>query len=206
MLVQSEFALASHDAPATTGTYLMVVGATVLVACTMPLLIQFGAAQSAYVRVDGQCSDYARGLIWAALIAVSIAVWPVRHSMKFPLLWAWLFRAFVTLFVALPFFHHYSSLDSYLYFDGRTTFPDLNHLGFEYGSQNVIALVWIVNQVIPDSFHAMNLTFAVFSLVGVYCFWMASEGFLGFPSRPIFYLLMLEPSLTFWTASTAKNR
>ena len=197
--------MAPHDAPATTGTHLVAVGATVLVACTMPLLVQFGAAQSAYVRVDGQWSDYAKGLIWAALIAVSIAFWPVRHSMKFPLLWAWLFRAFVTLFVSLPFFYHYSSLDLYLYFGGRTTLPDLNHLGFEHGTQNIIALVWMVDHVIPDSFHAMNLTFALFSLGGVYCFWMASEGFLGFSSRTIFYLLMLEPSLTFWTASTGKE-
>jgi hypothetical protein len=201
----ANFAMPSHDAPAAASTHLVVAGVAVLVACAMPILIQFGAAQSAYVRVDGHWSDYAMGLIWAALIAVTIAFWPVRHSMKVPLLWAWLLRAFVALFVSLPFFYHYSSLDLYLYFGERTTLPDLSQLGFEYGTQNIIALVWMVNRLIPDSFHAMNVTFAVFSLIGVYCFWMASEQFLGFSSRPVFYLLMLEPSLTFWTASLGKE-
>ena len=199
------FTMASHDAFAMTIAYPLVVGASVLAACMMPLLIQFGAAQSAYMRVDGQWSDYAKGMIWAVLIALTIVFWPARRVMKMPLLWAWLFRAFVALIVSLPFYHHYSSLDPYLYFGSRTTFPDLNHVGFEYGTQNIIALVWIVNRVIPDSFHAMNLTFALFSLMGMYCFFMASEAFLRFSSRPIFYLLMLEPSLTFWTASVGKE-
>jgi hypothetical protein len=206
MLDQSaESAMPSHEAPAVTSVHLVVAGAAVLVASTMPILVQFGAAQSAYVRVDGQWSDYAMGLIWAALIGVTIAFWPVRHSMKLPLLWAWLFRAFVALFVSLPFFYHYTSLDLYFYFGERTTLPDWNQLGFEYGTQNIIALVWMVNRLIPDSFHALNVTFALFSLIGVYCFWMASEQFLGYSSRPIFYLLMLEPSLTFWTASLGKE-
>ena len=201
----ADSAIPSHEAPVAIGSHLVVAGVALLMACTMPVLVQFGAAQSAYVRVDGQWSDYAMGLMWAALIAVSIVFWPVRHSMKMPLLWAWLLRAFIALFVSLLFFYHYASLDLYSYFGERTTLPDLSQLGFEYGTKNLIALVWMVNRLIPDSFHAMNVTFALFSLIGVYCFWMASEQFLGFSSRPVFYLLMLEPSLTFWTASLGKE-
>ncbi len=176
-----------------------------LIACAMPVLIKAGGAQSAYVPIDERWSDYAMGVVWAALIAGTVAFWPVRPSMKVPLLWAWLFRAFVTLVVALPFFHHYSTLDSYSYFAGRTNPPDLHELGFGYGTQNISALVWMVSCVIPDSFHAMNLTFALLSLLGVYWFWMASEAFLGRSRLSIFYLLTLEPSLTFWTASLGKE-
>lgn len=184
---------------------LWLIGAMLIAACLMPYLIRLGGSQSVYVRVHGHSVDYAKGLIWAAMITITIPFWPVRCAMKMPLLWAWVFRTFVALIVALPFYHHYDSLDPYLYFGSRTTFPDLHHLGFENGTQNILALVWVVNHAVPDSFHAMNLTFALFSLIGMYCFFMASEAFLGYSNRLIFYLLMFEPSLTFWTVGVGKE-
>src|SRR5271157_4105693 len=130
------YTIASPDTRDITSLNLTVLGAAVLFACAMPCIIEFGSTRSEYVRVDGQWSDYAIGVIWAALIACTIAWWPVRRSMKLPLLWAWMFRAFVTLFVSLQFFYHYPSLDSYFYFGGRSTWPDLSSLGFGYGTQN----------------------------------------------------------------------
>ncbi len=198
-------ALTSRDGRAMSLAGGGLVGVALLAACGVPYLIQWGAAQSVYVRASGQTLDYAEGMIWAALVAFTIPFWPVRGTMKMPLLWAWLFRALVALVVALPFYHHYDSLDPYLYFGSRGTLPDLHQIGFEYGTQNIIALVWLINRVIPDSFHAMNLSFALLSMVGMYWFYIASEAFLGFSSRWIFYLLMFEPSLTFWTAGVGKE-
>ncbi len=198
-------AMLSHPDPAGTSMRLMMAGATVLVAAAIPFVVRFGATQSVYMRPDGHTLDYAVGLLWAALIAFSVPFWPVRNSMKFALLWAWLLRVFITLCISLAVFSHYSWLDSYRYFGDRGIPPALNHLGFAYGTQNIIAMTWMVNQFIPDSFHATNVTFALFSLIGVYWFWIASEAFLGFSKRTIFWLLVMEPSLTFWTASLGKE-
>jgi hypothetical protein len=184
---------------------LVILGAALALALATPALIQFGAAQSAYVRADNQSTDYTVGLLCAALIAISIGSWPIRRSMKVPMLWAWLFRTAVAMFLSLFYFHAYPSLDLYSYFATRTAVPGWSQLGFGAGTLNIAALVWAIHKVIPDSFYAMNLIFTLLSLIGVYCFWVASEAFLGYASRRFFYLLMLEPSLTFWTASMGKD-
>ena len=183
----------------------MMATAAVVFALAIPRLIEFGAADILYARADGGATDVAIGMLWAALIAISIPLWPVRRSMRMALLWAWLLRISLIFLVSMPYFHHYSFLDLFWYFDCRTIVPNWSNLGFGHGTENLIALVWMLARVVPDSFTALNVSFAAIALIGMYWFWMASESFLGYPSRAIFYLLMAEPSLMFWTGMIGKE-
>ena len=183
----------------------MAMGATTIVlASALPMLIRFGAAESYQTRAGAQASDYATGLIWAALIAASILIWPVRRAMKMPLLAAWLFRVFIAMFASLPYFEHYY-VDAYLYFANRNVTGSLWEIGAGNGTRNLTMFMELMRRFSPDSFHAMNLNFAMLGLVGVYLFYKASEAFLGFSNVWIFYLLAFEPSLTFWTSSIGKE-
>ena len=181
------------------------VAIALIVAFATPWVIQLGAAQSFQTRPDFHLADYAKGWIWAAVLSASILVWPIRPSMKLPILWAWLFRVSVALVGSIFYFNHYGSLDAYGYFAARNTTLVLSDIGVFSGTQVIIGFVALLRRIVPDSFHAMNLTFAMIGMAGVYLFWRASEAFLGYSSLAIFYLLMMEPSLTFWTAGLGKD-
>jgi hypothetical protein len=131
-------------------------------------------------------------------------MWPVRRSMKMPLLAAWLFRVFIAMVASLAYFQHYS-IDAYLYFANRNLGASLWQIGAGNGTRNLTMLLELLRRFSPDSFHAMNLNFAMLGLVGIYLFYKASEAFLGVSNVWIFYLLAFEPSLTFWTSSIGKE-
>jgi hypothetical protein len=195
------------DAARSRNHVVIAIGATIAMialASAMPVLIQFGAAESFQTRPGAQASDYALGLIWAALLGVSILIWPVRRAMKMPLLAAWLFRVFIAMFASLAYFQHYS-IDAYLYFATRNVSGSLWQIGSGNGTRNLTMLCELLRRFSPDSFHAMNLNFAMLGLLGIYLFYQASEAFLGVSNVWIFYLLAFEPSLTFWTSSIGKE-
>lgn len=124
--------------------------------------------------------------------------------MKMPLLGAWLFRVLVAMFASLAYFQHYS-VDAYNYFADSRFGGVLARLGFDDGTRNLTALCALMRRFSPDSFHAMNLSFAMLGLIGIYLFFKASEAFLGVSNVWVFYLLAFEPSLTFWTSSIGKE-
>lgn len=150
--------------------------------------------------------DYAIGLLWSIALGASILFWPVPARDKPALLIIWLIKVLVALGFMLVFEAYYSTLDSYYYFDTPRQ-PDFVWTGFQItdGTGNILRLVWLHYQLIPESYHALKVSFAMISLVAIYIFYRAAVIFIKKEEISILYVLALFPSILFWTSIIGKE-
>ena len=150
--------------------------------------------------------DYTIGLLWSIALGASILIWPVPTKDKPALLSLWLIKLLVTLGFMLVFESYYSSLDSYYYFDTPRQ-PNFNWTEFKStdGTGNILRLVWLHYQFMPQSYHALKVTFAMIGLVAIYLFYRSAVLFLKREEISILYLLALFPSILFWTSIIGKE-
>lgn len=150
--------------------------------------------------------DYTIGLLWSIALGVSILFWPIPTKDKSALLSLWLVKILVSLGFMLVFEAYYSTLDSYYYFEAPRQ-PSFNWSGFEItdGTGNILRLAWLFYQVMPESYHALKVSFAMIGLVAIYVFYRAAVIFLKREQRSILYLLALFPSILFWTSIIGKE-
>ncbi|AFZ20907.1 hypothetical protein [Allocoleopsis franciscana] len=150
--------------------------------------------------------DYTIGLLWSITLGASILVWPIPNKDKPALLSLWLVKSLVTLGFMLVFEAYYSTLDSYYYFDTPRQ-PDFIWTGFKItdGTGNILRLVWLHNQLLPQSYHALKVSFAMTGLVAIYIFYRAVVIFLKREEISILYVLALFPSILFWTSIIGKE-
>lgn len=150
-------------------------------------------------------ADYLFGLVWAVALGVSLLFWPVPQRDKIPLLVLWAAKSFVTLGFMLLYEWNYS-LDAYGYF-AISTLPQapFEAVGWGAGTANVGALSWIHNYVLPDSYHALKVSFAMLGLVAIYLFYRGGVMFLGREEPRLLYLLGLFPSILFWSSILGKD-
>jgi hypothetical protein len=149
--------------------------------------------------------DYLVGLLWATLLAVSVAIWPVPSQDKRALLVLWLAKVFVTLGAMLAYEWHYD-LDAYGYY-WRSTLPGFPLLSSTWttGTAIVQQFGWVHARVLPDSYHAMKVTFALVGLIAVYLIYRGATRYLGREDVRILYLLGLFPSVLFWSSILGKE-
>jgi len=160
-----------------------------------------------FIPTDNAATDYASAVIMAALIGAGISLWPFPREEKSDLLLLWLLRCGTTLGFMLLYENNYG-LDAYAYFaDAREPSYDWASLGFGRGTENIGAIVWYLNHLIPlpDSFHALKVVFSFFGFIAVYIFYSSLVYYLG--SRPRWLLLALGgfPSLIFWSSILGKD-
>lgn len=150
--------------------------------------------------------DYTIGLLWSIVLGASILIWPVPTKDKAALLSIWLVKSIVALGLMLVFEAYYSSLDSYFYFDAPRQ-PDFNWTNFTItnGTGNILRLVWLHYQLLPESYHALKVSFSMTGLVAIYIFYRAVVIFLKREKIEIFYGLALFPSILFWTSIIGKE-
>ncbi|HEX6249793.1 MAG TPA: hypothetical protein VFZ56_00005, partial [Gemmatimonadaceae bacterium] len=158
-----------------------------------------------YIPQDRIEFDYLFGLIWATAIALSIRFWPVRDADKRALVIVWLAKVFVTLGAMLVYEWNYE-LDAYGYY-GRSIMPGLPPAGTAWsaGTVAVTRFAWIHSQILPDSFHAMKVTFAAIGLVAVYVIYRGAVRFRGVEDRRMLYWIALFPSILFWSSTIGKE-
>lgn len=165
----------------------------------------------AFVRDAGQPiptsdvgRDYLIGLAWAGAVAFVLLRLPVPERDRRALGALWLAKVAVALGLMLLYEGRYSSLDAYGYFStSRGPFPDSSRLWD--GTVNVARLAWLQTQVLPDSYHALKVTFAALGLVGIYGFYKAAARFLGREDLRVLYFLALFPSVLFWSSILGKE-
>lgn len=152
-------------------------------------------------------SDYMIGVIWAAFLGVSILAWPLPFRDRKALMVVWLIKSVITLGFMLLYEANYETLDAYSYFyDARQDDVSfLTEIGLGNGTQNISALAWLHNQVIPDSYHAMKVSFSMVGLLAVYIFYRAAVIFLRRENIRVFYILALFPSILFWSSILGKE-
>lgn len=150
-------------------------------------------------------ADYFAGLVWAALLGAGILVWPAPTRDKPPLLVLWAAKCFVTLGFMLFYEWNYP-LDSYYYFESSLApAPPVGGMGWGNGTENMIGLAWVHSSLLPDSFHAMKVSFAMVGLVSVYLLYRAAVKFWGREDRRLLYALGLFPSVLFWSSILGKD-
>src|SRR5271155_4797631 len=181
---------------------LQAVGATVVTLVLMRAVVTLGHR----IPQPDLSADYLFALIWALVLGIAIGVAPLDDQDRACLLLLWLARVFVNLVVMLFYENHYP-LDSYSYFhfatgSGRFDFLT-NHSA--YGTAFMYRLVRLHETLLPASFHATKLSFAMAGLAGVYIFYRAAVIFLGHDDRRILLFLGFTPSLLFWGSILGKD-
>jgi hypothetical protein len=153
-------------------------------------------------------TDYVIGVVWAIILGVSILAWPVSSRDKRCLLLVWLAKLIITLGFMLFYESHYP-LDSYGYFDTSRQdsyiWEGFSYAGSSGGTHNVTRLAWLHHQLVPDSFHALKISFAMLGLIAVYLFYRAAVLFLKREDRRVLYALALFPSILFWSSGVGKE-
>lgn len=183
----------------------------------VPLLVALlgGAALPTFVsllRVWGRFipqsdieADYLRGLLWAGALGVSIFFWPVSSRDRRALLVLWGAKCFVTLGFMLLYEWNYA-LDAYGYFATSQSYVSpLGAMGWGNGTENLAGLVWLHARVLPGSYHALKVSFAMVGLLAVYLFYRAAVTFQGEENPRLLYVLGLYPSILFWSSILGKD-
>lgn len=151
--------------------------------------------------------DYIIGILWATFLGVSILVWPLPFRDRRALMVVWIIKSFIALFFMLLYEANYETLDAYSYFldskQNDTLF--LAEVGLGAGTENISALAWLHYQIIPDSYHAMKVSFSMLGLLGIYIFYRAYVIFIQHEKIRAFYLLALFPSILFWSSILGKD-
>ncbi|HEU0078567.1 MAG TPA: hypothetical protein VFQ76_12995, partial [Longimicrobiaceae bacterium] len=153
-------------------------------------------------------ADYLAGLLWAAALGLGILLWPVPDRDRRALLVLWGAKCFVTLGFML--FYEYSyGLDSYLYFEESINplrpSADVNPALGGGGTELIAVLSWYHNRLLPDSYHALKVSYSMLGLVAVYLFYRAAG--LAHPLRTplLLYFVGLFPSVLFWSSVLGKD-
>jgi hypothetical protein len=164
-------------------------------------------------------TDYTTAVAWAGVLGISILFWPVRNQDKTHLLWAWLLKCIVSLFVLLYYESFYASDSEGFYavakmdhhfirqmIEGKLFSSFLQEGVFGY---KLNILIWRYYQIVPDfladSYHSLKLTFSMLGLIATYLFFRASIILTQKKNWNIFWFLFLFPSLLIWGSRVGKE-
>jgi hypothetical protein len=180
----------------------VVIGAPLAVIFGVVLALDYSATTQ---RLQDAFLDYMVGFVWAMAILASIAIWPVPRRHRAVLMILWTARIGVTL-GAMLFYEGYYGLDSaYYYAEGLRQTDPWEMFEFGQGTDNIIALVALHNQIFPASFHGTKVTCSLLGLVAVYLTYRAACLYQGKDNLPLLYLLGLFPSIVFWGSILGKD-
>ncbi|MBI3558184.1 MAG: hypothetical protein HY074_18110 [Deltaproteobacteria bacterium] len=152
-------------------------------------------------------TDYIIGVMWAVGIAISIPFWPVAASDKKHLLRLWMVRCTVTLGFMLYYEYHYPlDANSYHLIASGQTF-DFGRLDIGRGTDMIAGILWTINHTLPtyDSYHALKVISSLIGFLAVYLFYRGYVIYLGRPIQGLLYVLMLWPSILFWSSILGKD-
>jgi hypothetical protein len=175
----------------------------VVTAVAAHVLLNFAVSAGRLIPQADLIDDYAIGVTWAAALGLSIWVLSPRRD-RGMLAVAWGCKALVTLVFMLVYEARYD-LDAYEYFVGPWRAWYTWHPSFGLGTDNVMALSWLQQQLLPGSYHALKVTCSFVGLIGVYVFYRAAELHTGRSSRRLFLVLVAFPSILFWSSILGKD-
>lgn len=149
--------------------------------------------------------DYFVGVLWALLIALGLALWPMNRVDRTNVLILWFAKVVVVLGIML--FYEYSyDLDSYWYY-ATAKAGEFSWQVFLNGNgkQTVINLIRLQLSLLPDSYHAVKISFAAAGLFGIYVLYRAIVLLVEVRSTKLFFLIALFPSVLFWSSILGKD-
>ena len=184
----------------------MFVIAGVSIGLIVPRFLDMVVALGHNIPQNDLLTDYAFAVVWAVVLGMSILAWPVPFRDKRDLLWVWFAKVLMVLGFMLIYESRYSAMDAYDYFAGpRQTGFAWEGISIKGDYKNMMNIVWLHHQVLPESFHALKLSFAMIGLVAVYIFYRAAVIFLQREAKHVFYALALFPSILFMSSTLGKD-
>jgi len=188
------------------GATALVAALAIGLAVALPPFLGFVVASGANIPAPDLARDYAIGVVWALLLGASILAWPVSRGDRRALLGIWGVKCVVALGLMLPYEANYWTLDAYDYFDfPRNMLYGWQSFGFGMGTDNVMALSWLHQQLLPASYHALKMSCAMLGLLAVYLFYRAAQLYMGRADRRVLYVLAFVPSSLFWSSILGKD-
>lgn len=186
--------------------------ALVLVAVLLLLLLGnpygFGLIETAGRNIPQRdlVADFVAGLLWAVFLGCTLVFWPIRSQEKRELAWLWLAKCEMMLGFMLLYEWNYD-LDAYGYWiQGRSGMIPPVELHFGDGNGLVLwlsQLQW--TYLIPDSYHAMKVSFGMIGLVGVYVFYRAASLAMSRRDERMLLVLGIVPSTLQWSSIVGKD-
>lgn len=184
--------------------FLSILCFLIIVLYLLDIVVLAGNHFSPYPGKD-LVTDYVLGVLWAAILGISILFWPVPSRDKRALIGVWLIKAIVALILMLGYEYIYS-FDADGYFTNAVS-PYFIWKGFSFGNGTYATqqLTWLHLKIVPGSYHAAKVGFAMIGLAGVYLTYRAAVIFLRREDIRIFYLFALFPSILFWSSILGKD-
>ncbi|MHB1261333.1 MAG: class I SAM-dependent methyltransferase [Thermoplasmatota archaeon] len=165
-------------------------------------LVQEGALR---IGLAPATADYAAGWTLALVLAAWLMSWPLPSSMRRLLTALWCVRLLVVLGFMLLYESQYSGLDAYGYYLEPRQGLGAGPWDPWDGTANVKALAWLQLQLLPDSFQALKVTFAMIGQVASYVLYRAFATY-DKASRPwLLGVVSLFPSMVFWGSTVGKD-
>jgi len=150
--------------------------------------------------------DYGDGIVWACVLLIFVLAWPVRREHKKILAAGWLVKCLVALVLMLPYEQRYWGLDCWAYFQRAHVGTGGLLAGLANSGSNIVTGLGALHlQIGPDSYHAMKLSFAMVGFIAIYLFYRAAEILLGRHSPVVFWVILLYPSVLFWSSIVGKD-
>ncbi len=182
-----------------------LIGGSAIIALISPIILKIVVISGRYIPQKALEADYIFGLAWGLVLGLSIFIWPVRAEDKKALLIAWGVKLFVVLGIML-FYEWYYPTDSFGYFNAslhdKLEWPRMEVAGSIFA---IVNLIWLQQQVLPPSFHAIKISFAMVGLIAIYIFYRAIVIFLKREKISLFYIFVFFPSIIFWSSTLGKE-
>jgi hypothetical protein len=184
---------------------LAIVAAGLAALAAGPVL-SLAAALGRFVPASDVGVDYAKGVLWAALLGATILLWPVRHDERVALGVIWVAKCAVVLGFMLFYEWNYEALDAYGYFAASrdSAFGPIA-LGFGTGTQLIYALTRLHSEWLVTSYHAVKVSFSMIGLLAIFIFYRAAVLAMGERRLWLLYVLGLLPSILFWSSILGKD-
>lgn len=176
----------------------------IIVLYLLDIVVLAGNRFSPYPGED-LVTDYVLGVLWAAILGISILFWPVPSRDRRALIGIWLIKAIVALVLMLGYEYIYV-FDPDGYFTNAVS-PYFIWKGFSFdnGTYTTHQLTWLHLKIVPGSYHAAKVGFAMIGLAGVYLTYRAAVIFLRREEIRILYVFALFPSILFWSSILGKD-
>ncbi len=148
--------------------------------------------------------DFSKGLILSVIFAL-------MFLQRKTYLFLWLIKAFVTLFLLLPYEFYYG-LDSFTYFHWAVNFDlqTIEGLWGPNGTRHLIVFVHYLTYVLGDSYYAIKILFSFLGFVGLVIFYevykyIIDKNNIFALNNKFIYVLFLFPSIIFWSSTLGKE-
>lgn len=185
----------------------LAVGAVLISLPLSGAIKKLGANIPSHALLEG----HIQATLIGALLAFSILLWPSQQNEKKILLMAWGIKLCVVLGAMLFYENNYLTLDAYSYYAGYGLDPGSaprDHgysLGIGTGTANITLLTQFIKNSFGLSYHAIKLLYAYAGFAACWITYRAGALILGRSSFIWLCVMLLTPSMLFWTGILGKD-